>query len=293
MYQTARIFIRGSSYNFPIKHTGRYILRLYFLPFTSLNYNSSTAKFSVHCSRFVLLNNYTPTSDTVKEYSFNVLTIKLNIFLELALNSFAFLNALEVFSVPEDATLIEPRRAYKGLQIVGLETIFRVNMGGPTVYYKNDSLWRTWKSDNSYLEHDDNNINVQHKAGVKYKSGLATRLEAPIAVYGTCRRLNHDIVSSSTNTLYFTVFVDWWTVFQVLDLTFLANGSLRIPIYRDFVTPVITRNKLEVSIGSVVPDMINADAILNGLEIMKMSNENNLDIDVGATARAVSEVLGA
>ncbi|KAL2899164.1 Receptor-like protein kinase HERK 1 [Bienertia sinuspersici] len=81
-----------------------------------------------------------------------------------------------------------------------------------------------------------------------------------------------DIVSTSTYELFFNVFVDSWMVSHVLDLGALTNGSLGTPIYVDFVTPDIRRNKLDISISPAIKHVNNPDSILNGLEIMKMSN---------------------
>ncbi|KAJ0013960.1 hypothetical protein Pint_20487 [Pistacia integerrima] len=61
-------------------------------------------------------------------------------------NSLAFINAIEVVSVPDqlitdDAILISPQEKFQGLMWQALETVYRVNMGGPTVTPLNDNPW--------------------------------------------------------------------------------------------------------------------------------------------------------
>ncbi|KAL2924955.1 Receptor-like protein kinase HERK 1 [Bienertia sinuspersici] len=274
---------------------------------TRLSYDLSTAKFLVSAQDFVLVSDYTPPkSATVKEYSINVTSKNLEIIIDPVSSSIAFLNALEVVLIPDvlfqdDATLISPTEPFKGVVDMAMETVFRLNMGGPTVNYNNDSLWRTWGPDDSFLEHKNFATDVQKTAAVQYKSGLATRDAAPQAVYGTCRRLNAkgdpnanfnvtwkfdldvgfqyfvrfhycDIVSASTDELYFNVFVDSWMVSRTLDLTTMTSASLGAPVYVDFVTPKATSNKLHVSIGPATANGNQPDGILNGLEIMKLNN---------------------
>lgn len=311
VYESARIFKGTSGYKFPISQKGRYFIRLYFFPFSYGDYNLSTARFMVSAEQFVLLSDFTPpTSPVVKEYSINVTTDDLEIILKPASNSVAFLNALEVVLLPDaliqdDATLINPSESYKGLPTEAFETVFRVNMGGPLVNYDNDTLWRTWKPDDDFLEHKNFAVDVQKFGAVKFAtSGLATRDDAPSAVYGSCRRLNTqdpnanfnitwnfnidsgfqyllrfhycDIVSTTANELYFNVFVDSWIVSRSLDLTSLAEGNLATPIYLDFITPIATSNKLRISIGPATANGNQPDAILNGLEILKVNNSNTL-----------------
>ncbi|KAL2899205.1 Receptor-like protein kinase HERK 1, partial [Bienertia sinuspersici] len=280
LHDSVIIFNGTASYRFPINYMGRYIIRLYFYPFAYHSYNLSLTKFSVYSQQFLLLKEYTPTSNTIKEYSFEAFSKDIEITLEPFSNFVAFLNALEIFSVPsvliqDDATLINPREAYRVLRTVALETVFRVNMGGPTIGYNHDSLWRTWDSDNNFLKQNSFATVVQKTKVVQYKSGLATRNDAPIVVYGTCRRLNTQ--NDSNVTWNFDLDIDSWIASRMLDLTTLADGLLGVPIYLDFITPIIKHNKLDVSIGPTVGHVINPDAILNGLEIMKMSKSNILD----------------
>jgi len=249
----------------------------------------------------------------MKEYSVYVTSKSLVITFTPAPNSLAFLNALEVVLVPDmlirdDAKLINPSGNFNGLTSRALGTIARVNMGGPIVNYDNDTLWRTWVPDDNYLVNKDFGVAVQNIGAVRYaKSGLATRDDAPPPVYGTCRSLNSendpsanfnvtwdftvdpgfqylvrfhfcDIVSKALNDLYFNVFLDSWIVLPACDLSTQTNGFLATPIYFDFVTPSTSSNKIRVSIGPVDVNGNYPKAILNGLEILKISDsKDNLD----------------
>ncbi|KAG6762123.1 hypothetical protein POTOM_032608 [Populus tomentosa] len=306
LYQTARIFDGTSKYSFSIRQPGRHWIRLYFNPFVSGSYDMSGASFDVSTPNHVFLSNFSVKTSVVKEFSANVTSKDLVITLTPSGNSFAFLNALEVVSVPDelitdDADTFNPAGRFKGLPGQALETVHRVNMGGPTVSFENDTLGRTWVPDKSYLIGNNLAINVSNIAAVKYVGGGATQDSAPNAVYGTAIRMNSendpnsnfnvtwefnvnpgfqylvrfhfcDIVSSSLNNLYFNVYIDSWLVAENVDPSSFAN-DLAVAFYKDFVTAATVSNKLRVSIGPTSTMAgVYPNAILNGLEIMKMNN---------------------
>ncbi|KAJ6777863.1 RECEPTOR-LIKE PROTEIN KINASE THESEUS 1 [Salix koriyanagi] len=306
LYQTARIFDAISKYTFLINQPGRHWIRLYFYPFVSGSYNMSSASFGVSTPNYALLSNFSVKASVVKEFSVNVTSKNLVITFTPSGNSFAFLNALEVVSVPDelitdDAETFNPVGRFKGLTWQALETVHRVNMGGPTVSFESDTLGRTWVPEQSFLIQNNLAINVSNIAAVKYVVGGATQDSAPNAVYGTASRMNSDsnpnsnfnvtwefnvqpgfqylvrfhfcdIVSRNLNELYFDVYVDSWLVAENVDPSSIAN-ALAVAFYMDFVTAATVSNKLRVSIGPT--NTISGaypNAILNGLEIMKMNN---------------------
>ncbi|KAM0000913.1 putative non-specific serine/threonine protein kinase [Helianthus debilis subsp. tardiflorus] len=80
-----------------------------------------------------------------------------------------------------------------------------------------------------------------------------------------------DIVSKSFNTLVFNLYINLDIAYGDLDLSNLM-GDLDVPVYRDFVTNSTDEsNTLTVSVGPDL-DAENPNAILNGLEILKISN---------------------
>ena len=83
-----------------------------------------------------------------------------------------------------------------------------------------------------------------------------------------------DIVSKALNTMYFNVYINEMMGESVLDLSTLTN-ALSTAYYKDFVlnASAITNGSILVQAGTAESQAGNTDAILNGLEIMKMSNE--------------------
>ncbi|XP_062081930.1 receptor-like protein kinase HERK 1 [Humulus lupulus] len=306
LYQTARVFTETSEYTFSVRQNDRLWIRLYFFPFVYNTYNMSSAKFSVSTENHVLLSHFSASGASVKEFSVNATSNNLVVTLTPLENSFAFLNAIEVVSVPDvlitdDAYAADTRQSFKGLPLQALETVARVNMGGSMVSFDNDTLWRTWVPDESFLVTKNGVRNVSNINAVKYTEGGATPDAAPSSVYGTATSMaaendphnNYnvtwvfnvdpgfcyfirfhfcDIVSSAPNLLYFNVYVDSWNVAPNLDLTGAAFNVLAAAIYMDFVTLPAVSNKLTVSIGPATLPDVDPNGILNGLEIMKMNN---------------------
>ena len=307
LYQTARVFTGSSKYTFSIHQSGRHWIRLYFYPFVYNSYNMSVANFAVSTQDHVLLSNFSVTSGAVvKEFSLNVTSNDLVITFTPSANSIAFLNAIEVVSVPDalisdDAQTISPAGDFQGLLPMALETVWRVNMGGPTVTPNNDTLWRTWIPDHSFLVQPNAATNVSNIAAVNYVTGGATQDAAPKTVYGTATKMNSannpnsnfnvswefdvdigfeylvrfhfcDIVSTSLNELYFNVYIDPWLVVSNLDLSTRLNNELAAAYYMDYVTVTAVSNKLRISVGPSTVKGAYPNAILNGLEIMKLNN---------------------
>ncbi|XP_043691433.1 receptor-like protein kinase HERK 1 [Telopea speciosissima] len=306
LYQTARIFNGKTSYNFPIRKQGRHWIRLYFFPFQYQNYNMSVATFSVTTQNFVLLSNLNPLNGSVmKEYSLNVTSDNLALTFTPADHSFAFLNALEVVSVPDtlisdNAQTVNHFGGFQGLLNETLETVWRVNMGGPLVTAQNDTLGRTWVPDQNFLLNQ--NLAQSISGIVHYVQGAPTSDIAPDTVYGTATEMNSansinpnfnvtwkfkldtgfqhlirfhfcDIVSKTLNQLYFNVYVNSWVVAPDLDLSLLTSNTLAAPYYMDFVLGPSNSPVLFVSVGpSTTVTTVTPNAILNGLEVMKISD---------------------
>ncbi|XP_062012524.1 receptor-like protein kinase HERK 1 [Rosa rugosa] len=319
LYQTARIFTGSSKYTFSISLTGRHWIRLYFYPFVSGSYDLSKAKFSVSTQNYGLLSDFSvQNSSVMKEFSVNVTSGSLVVTFTPSSGSFAFLNAIEVVSVPDalitdDATTTTPGK-FQGLMSQALETTWRVNMGGPLVSFENDTLWRTWVPDQDYLVSKNLAKDFSNVAAVEYADGLATADSAPRTVYGTLTEMNSagdpntnynvtwefkvdsgfqylvrfhfcDIVSKGLNQLYFNVYFDSWIVAQDLDLSTIAVNKLATPYYSDYVTTSVVSDTIRISIGPSSVNNAYPNAILNGLEIMKM---NNSDGHLGGASGAVN-----
>ncbi|XP_057451512.1 receptor-like protein kinase HERK 1 [Lotus japonicus] len=306
LYQTARIFTGSSKYTFQINQKGRHWIRLYFFPFTYEKYNLNAASFSVATQNHVLLGGFTAQKNPVmKEFSVNVTTDTLVLTFTPSENSTAFVNAIEVVSVPDeliadDAFQLETLATYTGLVTQAVETVWRVNMGGPAVSSGDDPLRRTWIPDQSFLRIPNLVLDVSNIDAVKYEDGGPTQNIAPPTVYGTAAQMNTssdprsnfnitwqfdvvpgfqylvrlhfcDVVSKGLNQLYFNAYVDSLAAAN-LDLSILSDNVLGAPYYKDVVTALAVSNTLRVSVGPSDANNNNHNAILNGLEIMKMNN---------------------
>lgn len=306
LYKTAKLLTSVSKFTFPIAQKGRHWIRLHFSPFVFASYDMSLANFVVSTQTHGLLSNFSASSSIVKEFSVNITSSTLVLTFTPSINSYAFINALEVVSVPDqlitdDANTIKPAAKFQGLLWQALETVYRVNMGGPKVSSENDTLWRTWVPDKSYLLKENLASNISNIGAVKYVAGGTTPDIAPKVVYGTCSAMNSamdptsnfnitwefnvdpgfqyllrfhfcDIVSTALNQLYFNLYVDDLMAYQDLDLSTLVANTLAGAYFMDFVTAANANNKLRVSVGPSSLHEGYPDAILNGLEIMKMNN---------------------
>ncbi|XP_061339877.1 receptor-like protein kinase HERK 1 [Gastrolobium bilobum] len=309
LYQTARILKSVSQYTFRIKRHGRHWIRLHFLPFSFGNYNMSTAKFSVSAQSITLLKDFQiDTGSLMKEYSLNITDSQLVLTFTPSLSSFAFINAIEVLSIPdkvipEHVSIVNPHGDDKDLWKKALETVARVNMGNQTVSPLNDSLWRLWVSDDRYLIHNNLVDFVSKIAAVNFTETNITEDIAPPTVYGTVTRLRTgsdprtianvtwlfdvdpgfdylvrfhycDIVNLPPNTL-FNVYVNSWLV-STVDLGKETSNNIFVPYYMDSITRTSGSRNLNVSVGTFsISEASSPEAILNGLEIMKLSNSKD------------------
>ncbi|XP_057476840.1 receptor-like protein kinase HERK 1 [Actinidia eriantha] len=328
LYQTARVLNGTSSYTFSIKEHGYYWIRLYFCPFVDGNYNLSIAKFSVSAQSFTLLSDFQPQDGSVvKEYCLNINSDNLALTFTPSSNSFAFLNALEIISLPNDlipdgASTVDPPIKYQTFTRRALETVARVNMGNQTVSPQNDTLWRLWVSDEPFLNHVNLVNFVSNFKAVNYSTKWHNI--APSSVYGTATRLNSqpdpntavnmtwffpvdpgfqylvrfhfcDIVSTLPEQLFFNVYINTWLVALNLDLSNLTSNVLGAPYIMDVVAKSSNSRNLGVSVGPSTLGIGYPDGILNGLEIMKLSNSRSSlaasDFEVSSTNK-VWVILG-
>ncbi|XP_057506874.1 receptor-like protein kinase THESEUS 1 [Actinidia eriantha] len=310
VYQSARIFPFPLSYKFDIKQEGRHWVRLYFYPFPDSAHNLSSASITVVTEDFVLLNNFTfknyNGSYLFKEYVVNVTSDNLILTFIPSNNSVAFVNSIEVVSIPDEllpdqAQALSPSAPFNGLSSYALETVYRLNMGGPLLTAQNDTLGRTWENDVKYLHVNSSAVNVSvNPANIKYRAAVTPEI-APNWVYATAETMGNanvpnvnfnitwvftvdpdfiyfvrvhfcDIVSKAMNSLVFNLYINSDIALGSFDLSTLT-GDLSVPFYKDFVSNSSTdTNTLTVSVGpDTMADITNA--IMNGLEIMKISNE--------------------
>ncbi|CAN1347063.1 Receptor-like protein kinase THESEUS 1 [Linum perenne] len=230
----------------------------------------------------------------LKEYAVNVTSDTLSLSFIPSNNSVAFVNAIEVVSIPD---IVLP----DGLSDLAYETVYRLNMGGPLITSENDTLGRVWENDAEYRHVNNSAVDVStNPSSIRYPPSL-TPETAPNMVYATAVAMGDpnvaiinfnmtwvlpvspnfrylvrvhfcDIISRAMNNLVFNVFVNDDLALQSLDLSAITGG-LTVPYYRDFLSNSSTESDiLMVSVGpDTMADITNAT--INGLEILKVSND--------------------
>lgn len=320
LYRTARIFNGVSQYKLSVKNKGWHWIRLYFFPFSSSNgskFNLTTARFSVSAQNFTLLKDFQPSISVpvVKEFSVNVPTDIENLVLKFtpSEDSFAFLNALEIISLPDELIPVSVKTVgshgrNQNLEVSqqALETVVRVNMGNETVFPRNDTLSRLWLSDREYLTNPDLVEFVSDVSLVNFTKGRGGGEEeasdkiGSSLVYGTGTTLrskwdpntqinvtwlfNVDsgfeyfvrfhfcniLKQAVLKNFFFNVFLN--SDFAAKDLNLSTVG---VPEYKDVIVRPNNGPQIRISIGPSTVLNAYPDGILNGLEIMKISNSRN------------------
>lgn len=314
---SARVFTSSSIYTFNTKKIGRHWLRLHFYPVKNTKFDLNSAVFSVEANGITLIHEFSffkgnYSFPLFKEYLIQVTgsnSGKLVLGLLPWDNSIAFINGIEILSVPQKqfSSKVIPIPLASAQELpthVGFETIYRLNMGGPNLSPMNDSLWRKWESDKSFLINPAAARNVSINPNlIRYREGVSTEI-APNLVYATAQemadaKVNNqrfniswlfqvedgfgyfirfhfcDIVGSKLHDLVFNVYINNQSAIESFDVSRQAKG-LSSPYFIDFFTNLsIGSDKILVQIGPSHLEGYLPTALLNGLEIMKMSNPSD------------------
>ncbi|KAK9913435.1 hypothetical protein M0R45_037252 [Rubus argutus] len=318
LYSSAQVFRETSSYSISTKQIGRHWIRLHFYPIENPRFDLKSTVFSVVANGITLLHGFSfskvgKVSRLVKEYVVEVngsSSKKLVLTLSPWNGLVAFINAIEVVSVPNGqfpSTNIMAVPLGPGIQIPGhvaFETMYRINIGGPNITPKNDTLWRTWEPDRAFLVNAASARNVTaNPLSIKYPDGVSVDI-APNWVYATAQEmadanvLNQkfniswafevengfsylirlhfcDIVSAALNRLVFNVYINQLSALDSFDIS-SRTMELSAAYFIDFVTNVsMGSDRILVQIGPPMLRDLPSNAILNGLEIMKMSNSRD------------------
>nr|DAD27834.1 TPA_asm: hypothetical protein HUJ06_029302 [Nelumbo nucifera] len=177
-------------------------------------------------------------------------------------------------------------------------------MGGPLLTPRNDTLWRIWEPDRPFLLSLASARNVStNPSSVKYPAGVSVEI-APNWVYATAEEMADanvgdqrfniswafrvdcgftyfirmhfcDIVSEALNTLAFNVYINNQSALNSFDIS-SKTMQLSSAYFVDFVVNVSTgSDQILIQIGPSNLRNLPPNAVLNGLEIMKISNHNN------------------
>ncbi|KAJ6724090.1 hypothetical protein OIU85_022062 [Salix viminalis] len=327
LYKTARIF-NALNYTFAGMQ-GNYFLRLHFCPFSFENYNVNESSFSVVANGLKLMtefnvpaeisdknlhqqnsNSSSSSLSLVKEYILAVNDVLVVEFVS-SRGSFGFINAIEV--VPVVATLFADSVSKVGgsnanfnVSGRGIETMYRLNVGGQEIQPNQDSdLWRKWEVDSSYMITADAGVGIRNTSNVTYASNNDSSV-APLLVYETARVMSNtevlekkfnmswklrvdpdfdylirlhfcELVYGRANQRIFRVYINNKTAADSFDVYVRAGGK-NIAYHQDYFDTVFSNtNTLWIQLGpDTAAGASGTDALLNGLEIFKLSRSANL-----------------
>ncbi|CAI0375911.1 unnamed protein product [Linum tenue] len=297
IYQSARIFSSVAAYNFDIQQQGRHWIRLYFYPIPSSAQNLTAASITVVTKDFVLLHNFAFKNYNgtfmFKEYAVNVTSDTLTLSFIPSNNSVAFVNAIEVVSIPDvvlpdQAWTLNPSTSVDGLSDLAYETVYRLNMGGPLITSENDTLGRVWENDAEYRHVNNSAVDVStNPASIRYPAALKPET-APNMVYATAVAMGDPSVTNANFNMTWVLPV---------------NPNFRY-LVRVHFCDIISRESPDTLMVSVGPDTTAdiTNATVNGLEILKISNDvkslsltpqshsksHKVGIIIGSTAGAIA-----
>ncbi|KAK8919382.1 Receptor-like protein kinase THESEUS 1 [Platanthera zijinensis] len=296
LYTTARVFSEPTEYRFNISQQGKHFLRLHFFPPSVLPHDLRSATFSVAAGGFTLIRNFSFSNShqnpqvVLKEYvieiGFDLETLSLHII--PFRGSIAFINAIELISLPEPLFPSSASPVPQGPQVnisqnIAYEICYRINVGGPALSSKNDSLWRIWNTDS-----------IRHSPGVSIYS-------APDMVYATAREMADanvgnqmfniswmfsvdsgfqylvrlhfcDFLSTSPHSLLFNVYINNQSAMSSFDVSNKLKEMTTAYVVDFIVDVVMLVEKIFVQIGPTDMNNVQPNAFLNGIEIMKLSD---------------------
>ncbi|XP_042970511.1 receptor-like protein kinase FERONIA [Carya illinoinensis] len=209
----------------------------------------------------------------------------------------------------EEPYLIGQQSQYRIENSTSLEMVYRLNVGGAAISSADDTgMFREWQDDFSYLkEYRELFLPFNNTIDLKF-SAKVPKYTAPEAVYRTARILGNN---SSINLSYkltwqfpvdsgfyylirlhfcefqpeiievsdrrFHIFIANQTAEEAADVILWSGGN-GMPVYRDYAVSMRqgTEKKvnLYVAIGAQTLHTAYRDAILNGIEIFKVSDNN-------------------
>ncbi|WOH12098.1 hypothetical protein DCAR_0831597 [Daucus carota subsp. sativus] len=249
----------------------------------------------------------------VKEFFFTVSGDVLMVEFIPAKGSFGFVNAIEIVNV-ENKLFVDSvskvgsngETSVLSLSKRGIETMYRLNVGGSPIKADEDlSLGRVWEADSSYMLTANAGSDIHTRANITYASANDTSI-APLVVYRSARTMSNtqvmekrfnmswkfevdpdfdymirlhfcELSFDKANERIFRIYINNKTAADNFDIFKQAGGKYKA-YHQDFLDMVPSVvNTLWIQLG---PDptagAVGTDALLNGLEIFKLSRNGNL-----------------
>lgn len=342
-FMTARVFHSKFTYSFPLS-AGQKFVRFYFYPATYSTHDKSEFFFSITTNGFTLSRNFSayltasasnpPDPTFKKEFIINVpenLRV-LNITFNPSPSSYAFINGIEIVSMPENLYLGPTDKSITFVnnkempfyfnKDTALETVYRLNVGGgqeiPSI---NDTgMFRTWFQDLKYIT-GDASATIPYLPNIKILYTNDTpAYTAPDNVYTTYRTMDRDskvnlkqnltwlfpvdpmflyllrlhfcetqLEVTKDNQRVFFIFVDTMVAEQQMDVI-CFSGASRVPVYKEYVVFAQDANiRLQLH-PNMETTPLYANAILNGLEILKINRSDGSLAGPNPEASTVLEI---
>ncbi|KAI4370931.1 hypothetical protein MLD38_019222 [Melastoma candidum] len=251
------------------------------------------------------------SSYLIKEYFLSVVSGELVIEFLPSEGSNAFVNAIEV--IPAVNKLFRGSLSKVGgnapsLNVSGrgMETLYRLDVGGPGIKPSEDSdLWRTWEADTGYMINAVAGSEVKNSSNISYASTNDSS-SAPLLLYESAKTISNaqvlekrinmswklfvdpdfdylvrlhfcELQYEQPNERNFRIYVNNRTAADNYDIYVQAGGKNRA-YHQDYMDTVPAKlNTLWIQLGPETATSAAAtDALLNGLEVFKLSRNGNL-----------------
>ncbi|CAH8389258.1 unnamed protein product [Eruca vesicaria subsp. sativa] len=317
-YKTVRIFRSKFTYSFTVS-SGWKFLRLYFFPSRyRSDFDAVKSFFTVTVNGFTLLKNFSVNSSDsgrlIKEFIVPVLggSKTLNLTFRPSPNSLAFINGLEIVSMPDrfytkggfddNITDVGSNGDFKIDDTTVLETVYRVDVGGG-MNVKDTGMFRQWlpnygsplgDSGNVYIMDFTINYTEKTPAYVAPREVYTTLYVRPDAkdhmnlnwtwLFPVDAGFNYLVRLHFCETMVkitkpgqrmFSIIIGNQIAKAETDVILLSGGPL-IPMYLDFRTLLASNTSKtgeRVNLRlDLCPNQYSYDAILNGIEIFKLND---------------------
>ncbi|WCJ22079.1 Malectin/receptor-like protein kinase family protein [Euphorbia peplus] len=308
-YSTARIFHFDFAYSFPMSPGFKYI-RLHFYPtsYSGMGGGSSEVSFSVFCGQYTLLRNFNPSAMAntlevdyfTKDFVVNSKDKVLNISFIPLPKAYGFLNGIEIYNFVSNFRNHSRKEA-------AFEMVHRVKM--TNIFRQENNLW-DWVDDSSYILGSMSGSSIYTDEITQTPWMNMSDYCAPTYLYDAARTMgSEDAVNMMYNLTWkffvdpgfnylvrlhfcevsydvehlnqrvFSIYINNQTVEERLDVIALAGAPL-VGVFRDY--PVFVpkdkgeRQELLLALHpNTESNPLFKNAIINGVEIMKLSDEHN------------------
>ncbi|GLT63424.1 hypothetical protein SLA2020_359900 [Shorea laevis] len=224
---TSALIIKSKFTNSFHVSPGPKFLRLYFYPEKYSNFDMTTIFFSVTANSYTLLKNFSAHMHLINEaFSMKEFIVPvwdneiLNVTFIPSSNSYAFINGIEIVSMPSGIYLsggaipLVPVVVGQFLSLdnttTSLETLHRLNVGGNRIENVEDTgMYRTWSQDGDYLVESNWIIPLfLDQCQLISFSGGTTAYTAPKEVYTNLRMMRGNASLNLKSNMTWKFFVD-------------------------------------------------------------------------------------